>query len=316
MNTIERQNRREFIKKGLNVGFGAASGLLLGNSPLLFAKGMDPGAPDLVAVKNNEPDILFNKGMALMGGMKRFIQKGQTVVVKPNIGFAKTLEMGATTNPLLVKSVVDHCIQAGAKRVYVFDNVATSSDGIAHKCYQLSGIEGGAKAAGAIVVPGDHEKYFQKVVIPGAKALQVTDVHELVLEADVFINVPVLKSHRYTQLTGAMKNLMGVVWDRMSYHYSDLEQCIADFCLFRRPDLNIMDGYRVMKRHGPQGRGPEDIALMKTLLISPDIVAVDTAATKIFGKDPESIRYLKLGHELGIGTMNLDHLNIKKFAFA
>lgn len=309
-------NRREFIKTGLGVGFGAASSLLMGKSPLLFAEELNPAPPDLVAVRNSEPDLMFNKGMTLMGGMGRFVKKGQTVVVKPNIGFAKTPELGATTNPLLVQSVVDHCVQAGAKKVYVFDNVATSSYGIAQKCYQVTGIEEAARSAGAIVAPGDHEKYYQKVMIPGKSVLESTAVHELVLEADVLINVPVFKNHQYTQVTGAMKNLMGIVWDRMYYHFVDLEQCIAEFCLFRKPDLNIVDAYRVMKRHGPQGRGPDDVALMKTLLISTDIVAIDTAATKIYGNEPETIRYLTLGQELGIGTMNLDQLNIKKFSFA
>ncbi len=309
-------NRREFIKKGVSVGLAAGSSLVLGKPPVLFAKDQEDALPDLVAVKNNEPDILFKKAMELMGGMNRFVQKGQTVVVKPNIGFAKEPEMGATTNPLLVKSVVEHCILAGAKKVYVFDNVGSASYGVAHTCYEKSGIEEAAREAGAIVASGDHEKYYQKVDIPGAELLVSTDVHELVLEADVFINVPVLKNHRYTHLTCAMKNLMGVVWDRMVYHYTDLEQSIAEFCLFKKPDLNIVDAYRVMKRYGPQGRSPEDVVLMKTLLVSQDIVAIDTAAAKIFGADLDSIRYLKIGHDLGLGTMDLDRLKIKKFTYS
>jgi len=315
MNLIKQHNRREFIKKTISVGIGAGSSLILGGPPMLFAKNTQDSSPDLVAVKNNEPDMLFNKAMELMGGMNRFVQKGQTVVVKPNIGFARAPELGATTNPLLVKCVVEHCLLAGAKKVYVFDNVAASSYGVAHDCYKVSGIEEAANDRGAIVAPGDHEKYYQKVDVPGAEMLFSTDVHELVLEADVFINVPILKNHQYTQLTGAMKNLMGVVWNRMEYHLTDLEQSIAEFCLFKKPDLNIVDAYRVMKKHGPQGRGPDDLALMKTLLVSPDIVAIDTAAAKIFGLEPESIRYLKIGHDLGLGTMNLDGLNIKKFTY-
>jgi len=71
-----------------------------------------------------------------------------------------------------------------------------------------------------------------------------------------------------------------------------------------------------MKRHGPQGRDPSDTQLMKTLLISPDIVAIDTAATKLFGKAPQDVRYLKIGQELGIGTMQLDDLNIRRYVFS
>ncbi len=272
----------------------------------------DGKLPDLVAVKNGEPDIMFNKGIELMGGMKRFVKKGQTVLVKPNIGFNKTPEFGATTNPLLVKAIIEHCFGAGAKKVYVFDHEASSSFGIAAKCYKNSGIQDAAKQAGAIVAPGDDDKYYQEVMVPGAKILRSTKVHELVLETDVFINVPVLKHHSYTYVTMAMKNLMGVVWDRMDYHYNGLDQSIAEFCLFKKPDLNILDAYRVITAHGPQGTGPEDVMIVKNLLISDDIVAIDTAASKIFGINPEKVDYLRMGHELKLGKMNLNELNIKR----
>ena len=312
MNKPYSKDRREFLKKSLVSGVALGGTLLWGMPDRLFAKASVSGAPDLVAVKNGEPDIMFNKAISMMGGMKKFVKKGQTVLVKPNIGFARKPEIGATTNPLLVKSIVAHCLGAGAKKVYVFDNVATSSYGMAKKCYKESGIEEAAKSAGAKVAPGDNEKYYQKVDIPGAKTLISTKVHELVLEADVFINVPILKNHRYTYQSIAMKNLMGVVWDRMKYHYSDLEQCIADFCLFKKPDLNIVDAYRVMWRFGPQGGTQEDAALKKTLLISKDIVAVDAAASKIYGMEPERVRYIELGHDLKIGNMNLNELNIQR----
>jgi uncharacterized protein (DUF362 family) len=312
MNNLNNQERRNFLKKSLATGVAVGGSLLWGTPNRLFAKAVASGAPDLVAVKNGEPDAMFNQAITMMGGMKKFVKKGQTVLVKPNISFPRKPEIGATTNPLLVKSIVVHCFGAGAEKVYVFDNVGSSSYGIAQKCYKESGIEEAAKSAGALVAPGDNEKYYQKVTISGAKTLVSTEVHELVLEADVFINVPILKNHRYTHQSIAMKNLMGIVWDRMKYHESDLEQSIADFCLFKKPDLNVVDAYRVMKRFGPRGSTPENVALKKTLLISKDIVAVDAAASKVYGMDPESVRYIQLGHELNIGNMNLNELNITR----
>jgi len=312
MNKPNNKERREFLKKSLATGVALGGSLLWGTPEKLFAKALASMPPDLVAVKNGEPDAMFNQAISMMGGMKKFVKKGQTVLIKPNIGFARAPEIGATTNPLLVKSIVEHCFDADAKKVYVFDNVASSSYGMAQNCYKKSGIEETAKSAGAIVAPGHDEKYYQKVTIPGAKALASTEVHELVLEADVFINVPILKNHRYTHQSIAMKNLMGVVWDRMKYHYNDLEQSIADFCLFKKPDLNIVDAYRVMQRFGPQGSTPEHVALKKTLLISKDIVAVDAAASKVYGMEPEKVRYIKLGHDLNVGNMNLEELNIQR----
>lgn len=312
MNKLNNKQRREFLKKSLAAGIAVGGSLLWGTPDRLFAKPLGSGIPNLVAVKNGEPDVMFNQAITMIGGMKRFVKNGQTVLVKPNISYARKPEIGATTNPLLVKSIVAHCFEAGAKKVYVFDNVGTSTYGMAHKCYKESGIEDAAKSAGALVAPGDNEKYYQKVTIPGAKALVSTKVHELVLETDVFINVPILKNHRFTHQSIAMKNLMGVVWDRMKYHSLDLEQSIADFCLFKTPDLNIVDAYRVMKRFGPRGSTPEHVALEKTLLISKDIVSVDAAASKVYGMAPEKVRYIRLGHELNIGNMNLNELNIQR----
>jgi uncharacterized protein (DUF362 family) len=309
-----KTDRREFLKKGLSLGLVAGGSLVLGKTDLLFAK--EAANPDLVAVKNGEPDAMFKKAIALMGGMSQFVKKGQTVVVKPNIGFPRLAEIGATTNPLLIKTVIEYAYQAGAKKVYVFDNVVMPTSSNARNCYKLSGIEDAAKAAGAFVVPADDYGY-REVKIPRGKILNSAKVHELILDSDVFINVPVLKHHGSTHLSIAMKNLMGIVQNRMEYHLSGLDQCIADFCLYRQPDLNIVDAYRVLMSHGPSG--PRDgskaeVEVKKTLLMSRDIVAVDAAAAKIFGSKPEDIKYIKYGHDHKIGNMNLHELKIVTYA--
>lgn len=313
---MDKTDRREFLKTGLSLGLVAGGSLILGKADLLFAKDAAAGKPDLVAVKNGEPDAMFKKAIELMGGINQFVKKGQTVVVKPNIGFPRQPEIGATTNPLLVKTIIEHAYQAGAKKVYVFDNVVMPTSSNARNCYKLSGIENAARAAGALVVPADDFNY-KEVNIPQAKILKSVKVHELILNADVFINVPVLKHHASTHLSIAMKNLMGIVQNRMEYHISGLDQCIADFCLYRRPDLNIVDAYRVLMSHGPSG--PRDgsrveVEMKKTLLMSRDIVAVDAAAAKVFGSNPEKIKYIKLGHEQKIGNMNLHELKIVTYA--
>ncbi len=316
MTKTNNTGRREFLKKGLSLGLVAGGSLILGKADLLLAKDAPQGMPDLVAVKNGEPDVMFKKAIGLMGGMDKFVKKGQTVVIKPNIGFPRSPEAGATTNPLLVKAIVEHCYQAGAKKVYVFDNVVLPTSSNARNCYKLSGIEEAAKSAGALVVPADNFKYLE-VKIPGAIKLKTTSVHELILNSDVFINVPVLKHHGSTQLSIAMKNLMGVVSNRMEYHLTGLDQCIADFCLFCKPHLNIVDAYRVLMSHGPSGPrdgSPPVIEVKKTLLMSRDIVAVDAAAAKIFGKNPEDIKYIKLAHAKKIGNMNLSELKILTYA--
>ncbi len=315
MAKLLKTDRREFLKQGIALGLVAGTSVFLGKTVNIWAKEATRNTPDLVAVKNGEPEAMFKKAISLMGGMEQFVKKGQSVVVKPNIGFPSKPQLGATTNPLLVKSIIEHCLAAGAKKVYVFDHVVSLNAGLADKCYKLSGIEDIAKNAGAIVVPADNAKYYKDVKIPGGKKLSYAKVHELVLNSEALINVPVLKHHSFSHLSIAMKNLMGIVWDRLAYHESGLDQCIADFCLFCKPTLNVVDAYRVIMRNGPYAPGnaslaARDIDLKKTLLISRDIVAVDTAAAKIFGMGPEDIAYIGMGHQHKIGNMNLDELKV------
>jgi uncharacterized protein (DUF362 family) len=303
-------DRREFCKKSLAAGAAVCGASLFGWTDRLVAQEASTAIPDLVTIENDEPDVMFDKAIAALGGMEKFVQKGQTVVVKPNIGWERGPETAANTNPLLIKRIVEHCVNVGAKKVYVFDNSVYSASG--PKCYKISGIEDAAKTAGATVAPAHEMKYFQEVTIPGAETLEKTQVHELLLETDVLINVPVLKNHFASHLTIAMKNLMGVVWNRNQYHSKGLHECIADFCLYKKPDLNVVDAYLVTMANGPQGARQEDLALKKTLLLSQDIVAVDAAATKFFGIEPEQVAHIKLGHEQGTGNMNVEELNIKK----
>lgn len=315
MNDSKKYDRRDVIKKGLSLGFMAGGVWILGHPGFLIAKNKLSAPPDLIAVRNGEPDAMFQKALELIGGMNQFVTKGQTVVVKPNIGFPRVPEIAATTNPALVGAIVKACRDAGASRVYVFDNVVLTTSRNAQNCYRLSGIEAAARSAGAIVVPVN-DFSFREVNIPGAKTLKTAKVHSLVLDSDVLINVPVLKHHSSTHLTIAMKNLMGIVKNRMIYHLSGLDQCIADFCLYRKPDLNIVDAYRVLMSRGPGGpTDPKtaDVSLKKALLMSKDIVAVDAAAAKIFGANPDNIGYIRIAHEQKTGTMNLSDLNIATF---
>jgi uncharacterized protein (DUF362 family) len=302
--------RRDFFRSGVSASIAATAGLAFGNLDKLFA--IPPKFPmlpyDLVAVRNGEPEAMFDKAIESLGGMGAFVKKDQKVVVKPNIGWDVSPERAGNTNPALIKRIIEHCFGAGAKEVYVFDNTCDDWN----KCYKTSGIEDAAKAAGAKVVPGNSESYYHEVEISKGIKLKKAKVHELILESDVFINVPVLKHHSSADLSIAMKNLMGVVWDRMYWHKNNLHQCIADYATHRKPDLNVIDGYRVMMKNGPRGVSVSDVVSYKTLILSPDIVAADAAATKVFGSEPEDIGYIVKAAELGVGTYNLDSLNINR----
>ncbi len=310
-------DRRDFLRNAARLGLGAGAAYLLGGSAAhLFAQSATAGSssgsgsatrlPDLVAVKGGEAEALFDTGMAALGGMGAFVRKGQTVVIKPNIGWAQAPETAANTNPKLVKRIIEHCLNAGAKKVYVFDNSCDSWS----LSYKNSLIEKYAKEAGAEVVPPDSSGYYQEVSFPGAVSLRKARVHELVLESDVFINVPVLKNHSGAGMTAAMKNLMGMVWDRQFFHRYNLDQCIADACLFRKPDLNVIDAYKVMKSGGPRGYSSSVYELAKFQILSTDIVAADAAASRTLGFEPSRFRYISMAADKKSGQADLSKLDI------
>jgi uncharacterized protein (DUF362 family) len=305
-------DRREFLQRLASLGAAGAALFLSKGAPRLWAADAPtPGAlPDLVAVKGGKPAAMLDRAIKEYGGMGAFVRKGQTVVVKPNIGWDQSPEIAANTDPLLVKRVIEHCLDAGAKKVWVFDH----SCDYGPRCYASSQIERYAKEGGAEVVPGESSSRYQEVIVPGAVRLKKTKVHELILEADVFINVPVLKDHSGAGMTCAMKNLMGIVWDRDEFHYQDLDQCIADSCLFRKPALNIVDANRVMLSGGPRGYKGSRYNESNMLMLSTDMVATDAASAKTLGRSPDTFKYIALGAERGVGRSDLSKLNVKRLS--
>ncbi len=302
-------NRRDFLKKSLALAAGTSALLLPGS--LGKALGISVASPiDLAAVRGGEAGEMFDRGIAAMGGMKRFVSKGQAVVVKPNIAWDVRPELGANTNPVLVERIVRRCFEAGASKVFVFDHTCD----LWKKTYMSSGIQEAASRAGATMVQADRPGSYRKAAIRGGRILKEVLVHELILQSDVFINVPVLKSHGGAGLTISLKNLMGTVWDRGEFHSMGLHQCIADLGLLRKPDLNVVDAYRVMTTRGPRGTSERDVTIMKAQVLCTDIVAADTAAARIFGKDPESVEYIRNAASLGVGSMNLDRMKIERIA--
>ncbi len=302
--------RRDFIKKGSQLGLAAAASLSLGSFPFVKtqSKTKDQVIYDLAAIKGGEPDVMFKQAIEALGGIKNFVKQNQNVVVKPNIGWDVKPNRAANTNPRLVGEIVKQCVDAGAKNVYVFDHTCNEWS----RCYKNSGIEKEVKDNGGKTIPGNNERNYQEVTIEKGIRLKEAKVHEQIIETDVFINVPVLKNHSGTRLSIGMKNLMGNVWDRGYWHRNNLHQCIADFTTYRVPDLTVVDAYAVMKRNGPRGISVADVSLMKSQIISKDPVAADAAASKLFGIEPKTIGHINIANEMKLGTMDLSKLNISR----
>jgi len=306
--------RRDFFKSAAVVGLASIfkPGTLTASTTAASKISVQTGI-DMVAVMGGEPEIMLIKAMKELGGIGKYVKKGQKVVIKPNIGWDKKPEMAANTNPELVGALTKLCKSAGAAEVLVFDHTCQDWQ----KCYTNSGIKAAVEKAGGKMVPGNDESYYREVQIPKGVQLKTAKIHKAILDCDVWFNVPVLKHHGGAKNSISMKNLMGIVWDRQFFHSNDLHQCIADSAtIYKKPALNIIDAYRIMKSNGPQGKTEADAVTLKSLIISPDFVAADTAAMKMFAQvQPTNIadvRYIAMAEKLKVGTQHLDKLNVKR----
>lgn len=268
--------------------------------------GAKPDLANMTVVQNGEPAELVQRALADLGGMGRFIQLGDVVVVKPNIAWDRTPEQAANTNPELVAEVVRQCRQAGAKRVIVTDVSCNEP----RRCFQRSGIQGAARGAGAEVILPDADM-FQEVELGGV-VLKNWPVFSPFLEADKILNLPIAKHHNLTGCTLGMKNWYGILGGQRNRLHQQIHQSLADLAAFMLPTLTIMDCYRVLLRNGPTGGNLEDVALKKTVVAGIDPVALDTYVAKAYWDlEPEHLPYLQMAANRGLGTTEYDKVQVR-----
>lgn len=250
---------------------------------------------------------MVERALRPLGGIEKFVHPGDTVVLKPNAAWLRTPEQAANTNPEVVAAVIELCKRAGAKRILIVEHTC---DNPATACFEMSGIRRVADAGGAVIVNANAEGMYVPVSVPGGKVLHQTEVARDVLEADCFINLPVAKDHSATRVTLGLKNLMGVVWERQSWHVWGVHECIGDFALAVKPHLTIVDATRILVTKGP--KGPGKVEHPHQIIAGVDPVAVDAFATTLFGLQPDDVGYIMHAHRLGIGEARLNRLNITR----
>ena len=303
----ERISRRDFIRASLGTAISLSlPGLGL---PQALAQALEEkeAIPDLAVVTDTDPASLTRRAMELLGGMKRFVSKGDVVVVKPNIGWDRSPEQAANTNPEVVAEVVKMCLEEGAKKVRVFDRSCNS----AKRCYENSGIKKAAADAGA-EVSFMVDAGFSDMKLPEAETLKKWPLYKPALEADVLINVPIAKNHGLTYLTMGLKNLMGIMGgDRGKVHWN-IDDKLADLANFIRPQLTILDAYRILVKNGPQGGSLKDVQLKKTVIAGTQIATVDAYGATLFGMKAHGLAHIVKSSKLGLGEIDLDKVNVKK----
>ncbi|MGC2475172.1 MAG: DUF362 domain-containing protein [Candidatus Sulfotelmatobacter sp.] len=263
----------------------------------------DLNYPQIAILQGNDPAALVKEAIRDLGGMQRFVSRGDVVLVKPNIGWDRTPEQAANTNPDVVAEVVRQCLGAGAKRVIVTDVSCNEP----RRCFQRSGIAEAAKQAGAEVILPDPSN-FKEVDLQG-EVLHAWPVFEPFLNADKIINVPIAKHHALTGTTLGMKNWYGMLGGQRNQLHQKIHESLVDLADFVRPTLTIIDCYRILLRNGPTGGNLEDVLLKKTLLASTDPVAIDAYAAKAYWDiEVDALPYLKLAAKRGLGTYEFEKL--------
>ncbi len=301
-------HRRDFLR------YMAALGLVSGAGRLVLPEEVwamaPPETPQPIVAKAQGANYAQLAGDAIqaLGGMKKFVNPGEVVVVKPNMAWDRPPEMAANANPAVVRQVVELCLEAGAKKVKVLDN--TCHD--ARKAYNNSGIKAAVEAIKdpRAVVEFVDDRGFVELKVEKAKALKKWYFYKEILEADRFINIPIAKNHSEARLTMCLKNMMGAIGGWRGRIHVGLHQNIADMNLLLRPDLHVLDATRIMLRNGPSGGSLEDVAVKNLVFAGADPVALDAIGTGLFGMKPADIGYIIKAHQAGRGEMDLNKIKV------
>ena len=262
----------------------------------------------LAVARGGDPEAITAAALAALGGMKRFVRRGDDVVIKPNIctGYHGP-EYAATTNPVVVGTLVALCRRAGAGRVRVMDS---PFGGPADEAYRVSGIAAAVEQAGGemeIMAPAK----FQEFEIPDGRSIKSWPIYRDVLSCDVLIDAPIVKTHGLTRLTLAGKNLLGVILEPGSIH-SDVGQRTADLVSVCRPTLTVVDAVRVLTANGPTGGDLNDVEQLDTVIAGADIVAADSYAATLFDLRGEDVPYVRAAAAMGLGEIDLDRVDVRR----
>ena len=305
--------RRQFIQWASAAGIGTA--LTACGGPATSeeeASHVTQGRPAayLAVARGSDPKAITRAAIEAIGGIERFVTEGDNVIVKPNICVDyRTYEYGATTNPEVVATLVELCLGAGARRVRVMD---TPFGGTPKSAYVRSGIADAVQAAGGEMEVMNHAKFLE-TEIPQGQDIARWPVYQDILSADVVINVPIAKHHNLARLSLGGKNLLGVIL-RPNMIHVNLGQRVADLISLVRPELTVVDAVRTLMTHGPTGGNLNDVRQADTVIASHDIVAADAYAATLFDLTGADISYIKAAAEMGLGTLDLESIQVEEIA--
>jgi len=255
------------------------------------------GATEMAVVRGKDPEKMMRAGLGEMGGIGSFVQKGDVVVLKPNVAFDRPPALGATTNPDVLKAIARLCQEAGARKVIVADNPINQPEG----CFFKSGIQQAAEEVGAeVMLP--RPSAFALAKIDGEVLSTWPMFYRPLEQATKVIGVAPCKDHNLCSASMTMKNWYGLLGGRRNQFHQQIHDVIADFSQMIKPTLVVLDATRVLMQNGPTGGKLSDVSETNTLVIGTDMVAVDTFGYTLFGRDPDKLEYVHKAEARGLGS--------------
>ena len=288
-----------YDQKGPNVGVDVGSLVTLPDFSVA-----DKTGRVISVVRGSSRIRAVNKAIELLGGIRRFINEGETVAIKPNVAFASPPMLGATTNPELVAEVVRMCYKAGARQVIMTDNPINDPS----SCFKLSGIGRAASNAGAEIVlprPG----LFRHTMLAGGKLIKDWPVfYEPFAKIDRLIGIAPIKHHHRAGASMSMKNWYGLLGGRRNVFHQDINTIIAELAMMVKPTLVILDGTEVMMTNGPTGGSVKDLKRANAMIASCDMVAADAYGCTLLDLKVSDLPYLTKAQAAGAGTTDYQSL--------
>jgi uncharacterized protein (DUF362 family) len=263
-----------------------------------FEVAADPQFPKIALARNEDHARALGSALDAIGGIGRFVKKGEKVLLKPNVAFDRIPEQAVNTNPVLVGEMVRQCRIAGASEILVTDNGPNNPI----KTFSRCGLKHAVEQDGGKVLylnAGDFvEDNLKGKFISNWLVLKYT------FEVDRLINMPIAKHHGLVYGTASMKNFFGAIGGVRDHLHDQIDQAIVDLAAYFRPTLTVVDATRVLMRAGPQGGSFDDVEIFDSVICSTDQVAADSRACEFLGLTAEEIKHVVLAAEQGLGRID------------
>jgi uncharacterized protein (DUF362 family) len=298
-------SRRRFL-----LAAGGAAGALAASAIIpRVLSAADGKTADVSVAAGATPAERARKAVELLGGMKAFVSRGEVIVLKPNIGWDRSPEQAANTDPEFVVAVAEMCLEAGAKSVRVFDRTCNDP----RRCYVSSGIKEAVerfarknRVEDALRIYHVEDRKFVRTALPNALAIKEWDLYRDALDADKIVNLPIAKHHSLAGITLGLKNIMGIMGGNRGQIHFRLSECLVDIHRRLPVALTVIDAGRVLLRNGPSGGNLADVKSFGKAFASRDVVAVDVvAAERIFQRSARDVPHIGKAMESGLGISSV-----------